>query len=189
MDRGLGTGAQAAASALDSLLQRLPGGCGGWGPDYFEALVSVFEEELRCETNAHLREFWLLLPALCASHCEALLAAKERLGKRGREAATAGFADDGFAMGVAYLLRVLGQDAAFDSLRWHEAAERHYQQRAEEASAAAAAAAARSRGAPAGAHDDAAVAADMRVVKAAALLNEARLLHWTLHGARTFFVN
>jgi WASH complex subunit 7 len=178
----LGEGAVAAAGALDGVLRGLPGGRGGRGADYFAALVNVFQEELRSDTNAHLREFWLLLPALCANHCEALLAAKERLGKRGREAATAGFADDGFAMGTAYLLRVLGQDDAFDSLRWHEAAERHYERLAAEAAAAAVGAKSR---VGSGAADDAAVAADMRAVKAKALLSEARLLHWTIHGART----
>jgi len=178
----LGEGMVAAAGALDAALRSLAGS--GRGADYFAALVSVFQEELRSDVNAHLREFWLLLPALCASHCEALLAAKERLGKRGREAASAGFVDDGFALGAAYLLRVLGQDAAFDSLRWHEAAERHYERLAAEAAAAAAAAKSR---AASGAADDAAVAADVRAVKAKALLGEARLLHWTIHGARTLF--
>lgn len=36
------------------------------------------------------------------------------------------FTDEGFALGVAYLLRVLGVDKAFDNIHWHASAARHY---------------------------------------------------------------
>ena len=119
------------------------------------------------------------------SHCEALAAAKERLGARGRDAATAGFTDDGFALGVAYLLRVLGQEREFDTLRWHESVCRFYAPA--QAGSPQPAPTARSRGGAAAAQEDAAASADMRQTKAATMLGEAKLLHYTLTGARTFF--
>jgi WASH complex subunit 7 len=187
-DAALAPATAAAAGALDDVLAGLSASSGA-SADYFAVLVSVFAAELCGDANAHLREFWLIVPALCLSHCEALLAAKERLAKRGREAAAAGFTDDGFALGIAYLLRVLGQDKAFDTLRWHESAARHYAAaHAAKEDKAAGAAGARPRGAAAAAaQEDAAAAADMRQTKAAAMLTEANLLHFTLSGARTFF--
>jgi WASH complex subunit 7 len=186
----------AAAEALDAALTALlppssaaDGGAAAStaGADYFAVLVAVFSPELRSEGNAHLRDFWLLLPALCLSHCEALAAAKERLGTRGRDAATAGFTDDGFALGVAYLLRVLGQERDFDTLRWHDSVCRFYAPG--QAAAAQPATAARRSGSGATAQEDAAASADMRQTKAATMLGEAKLLHYTLTGARTFFAS
>jgi len=173
---GLAAPVQEAAQALDGVLSALAAGAGA---DYFAALLSVFAGELRGEANAHLRQFWLLVPALSLSHCDALLAAKDRLTKRGRDALSAGFTDDGFALGVAYLLRLLGQDADFDKLRWHHAAIAHYTHQAAQAGPRGAA--------PAAAQEDAAAAADLRQLKNAALLTEVKLLHFTLSGARTFF--
>jgi hypothetical protein len=137
----------------------------GVGADFFAVLVAVFAPELRAEGNAHLCHLWLLLPALSLAHCEALCAAKERLAARpgSMDAAAAGFTEDGFALGAAYLLRLLGQERQWDTLRWGDAAERFY-------------------GAQAGGG-----AADLRNTRAAALLAEARLLHHTMAYARTFF--
>jgi hypothetical protein len=62
------------------------------------------------------------------SSTEAMLAAKEQLAKKGaRELRGTGtqplFTDDGFALGLAYLLEVLGQNGAFDSLGWLQSAQ------------------------------------------------------------------
>lgn len=62
------------------------------------------------------------------SSTEAMLAAKEQLAKKGaQELRGTGtqplFTDDGFALGLAYLLEVLGQNGAFDSLGWLRSAQ------------------------------------------------------------------
>ena len=174
-----------AATALDGVLGPLMSSDRG-GADYFTALVTVFVGQLRGPDHQHLQDLWLLLPALCVSHCDALLAAKEKLNARGRDATHAGFTDDGFALGCAYLLRVLDQDAAFDSLRWHAAAVRHYTQMQKEAAQPSERPTRASSAAALAEQEDAQAAADLRQLRATALLTEAKLLHYTLQGARTF---
>jgi hypothetical protein len=90
--------------------------------------ASVFSPELQTEQNRHLGTFFLLAPALTISSTEAMLAAKEQLAKKGaRELRGTGaqplFTDDGFALGLAYLLEVLGQSGGFDSLGWLRSAQ------------------------------------------------------------------
>ena len=53
-----------------------------------------------------LRTFFILVPALTINFVEHLLAAKDKL-QRGQLGAA--FTDDGFAMGLAYLLNLLAQ--------------------------------------------------------------------------------
>lgn len=99
---------------------------GAEGTDYFQVLVSVFSAELKGEGNAHLKDFYLILPALTMSAAENMLAAKEKLNRRGKESQTATFTDDGFALGIAYLLSVLGQHDAFDALQWFASTKQYF---------------------------------------------------------------
>jgi WASH complex subunit 7 len=101
------------------------------GTNYFNILVNVFSQELQSDGNVHLKDFFLILPALMISAIEAMMQAKDKLFKRSRTSADSLFTDDGFVLGIAYLLKVLGQDKQFDSLHWFESARKHY--RAEKA--------------------------------------------------------
>jgi WASH complex subunit 7 len=76
------------------------------GATYFHKLESVFAEEMRSPKNSHLQTFFILVPALTINFVEHLLAAKDKL-QRGQLGAA--FTDDGFAMGLAYLLNLLAQ--------------------------------------------------------------------------------
>mgnify|MGYP001064344483 FL=1 len=91
------------------------------GSEYFLMLVEVFSQVFRGDDQLHVRSFYAIVPAVTISFVEAMLGKKEKLHKRsGRN--EAGFTDDGFALGVAYILRLLDQDAEFDSLHWFESA-------------------------------------------------------------------
>ncbi|CAL4067501.1 unnamed protein product, partial [Meganyctiphanes norvegica] len=92
--------------------------------DYFKLLVEVFSSPMREAKNSHLRNFYLIVPPLTFNFIEHSIAAKDNINKKNNKSAA--FTDDGFAMGVAYLLKVLDQNSAFDSLHWWSGVRRHY---------------------------------------------------------------
>lgn len=58
-----------------------------------------------CSFLRHLRLFHMAVPALVAGAVEAGLVAKEALSRRRRGGAPPGFTDDGFPLGLTFLLK------------------------------------------------------------------------------------
>ncbi|XP_014222804.1 WASH complex subunit 4 [Trichogramma pretiosum] len=91
---------------------------------YFKLLIDAFAPAFRDPARAqHLQLFHLAVPPLTLSYVDSTLANKEKLFKRGGEGAA--FSDDGFAVGVAFLLALLDQNAVFDKLLWFQTLEQH----------------------------------------------------------------
>lgn len=88
------------------------------GTDYFKMFVSVFQKEFRSEQNLHLKNFYIMIPALTVSFIDSIMASKEKLGKKGAKDGT--FTDDGFAIGISYILKLLDLNVEFDSLHWFD---------------------------------------------------------------------
>jgi WASH complex subunit 7 len=64
-----------------------------------------------------LRNFFILVPALTVNYIEHILIAKDKLNKKNREGGV--FTDDGFPMGLIYILKMLDQITDFNSLNWY----------------------------------------------------------------------
>ncbi|XP_048863417.1 WASH complex subunit 4 isoform X1 [Brienomyrus brachyistius] len=122
-EEGLSEETQKAASVLDSVLSDLTSNSAE-GTEYFKMLVDVFAPEFRSVKNMHLRNFYIIVPPLTVNFVEHSIGCKEKLNKKNKGGAA--FTDDGFAMGVAYILKLLDQYQEFDSLHWFQAVREKY---------------------------------------------------------------
>merc|ERR1719482_1721263 len=97
--------------------------------DYLNLLTQVFAKALKIEASGPTPEnpmslFHLLVPALTLSHLDSLLVGRETLAKRAVGSQLRSNAlcfDDGFALGVACILSIFGQDHDFQALHWFDA--------------------------------------------------------------------
>uniref|UniRef100_A0A673GME4 WASH complex subunit 4 n=1 Tax=Sinocyclocheilus rhinocerous TaxID=307959 RepID=A0A673GME4_9TELE len=122
-EEGLSEETQKAASQLDCVLSDLTSNSAE-GTEYFKMLVGVFASEFRSVKNMHLRNFYMIVPPLTVNFVEHSISCKEKLNKKNKVGAA--FTDDGFAMGVAYILKLLDQYQEFDSLHWFQAVREKY---------------------------------------------------------------
>uniref|UniRef100_A0A3B3VAH5 WASH complex subunit 4 n=1 Tax=Poecilia latipinna TaxID=48699 RepID=A0A3B3VAH5_9TELE len=122
-EEGLSEETQRSARVLDSVLSDLTSNSAE-GTEYFKKLVAVFAPEFRSAKNMHLRNFYMIVPPLTVNFVEHSISCKEKLNKKNKTGAA--FTDDGFAMGVAYILKLLDQYLEFDSLHWFQAVRDKY---------------------------------------------------------------
>merc|ERR1712126_49591 len=120
-----------AAKTLDQVLSNLIKNFSD-GNNNFQLLVSVFGRQFDDAKQAHLKKFFILVPPLTVNFVEHMISAKEKMSKKNKEGAA--FTDDGLAMGIAYILRVLDQTEAFDSLHWFQAVKEYYESEKQEVS-------------------------------------------------------
>ncbi|XP_069766077.1 WASH complex subunit 4 isoform X3 [Narcine bancroftii] len=122
-EEGLSEETQTAARQLDSVLTDLTRNSAE-GTEYFKMLVDVFSPEFRSSKNMHLRNFYIIVPPLTLNFVDHSISCKEKLNKKNKFGAA--FTDDGFAMGVAYILKLLDQYQEFDSLHWFQSVREKY---------------------------------------------------------------
>lgn len=114
-----------AARNLDSVISTLAKNFSE-NNDYFKVLVKVFHDVTASDEQKHLVNFYMIIPALTVNYVETTVQAKDLMYKNTRRRESY-FSDDGFAIGVAYILAILDQGEQFDALHWFEEVVRKYQ--------------------------------------------------------------
>lgn len=89
---------------------------------FFSILIQVFESVLR--PLEHCKLFYILIPPLTLCFVQHISALKDTSLKQNKNSS---FSDDGFPMGLAYILRLLDQDSLFDSLHWFDSLKKQAQ--------------------------------------------------------------
>jgi WASH complex subunit 7 len=115
---GLHEGTVRAAKNLDDVAGTLASNFSE-GSDYFKVLVTVFQQVLMSGDHAHLDNFYMIVPSLCLSWVDASYQAKMLMYKSNRTRDTY-YTDDGFAVGLAYIMAILQQGSKFESLHWFQ---------------------------------------------------------------------
>ena len=164
-----------AARNLDSVIDSLSHHFAE-GTDYFRMFVQVFQNEFRSAQNAHLKNFYIVVPALTVSFVEHMLVQKEKIGKKGKSEGI--FTDDGFVVGIAYLLKLLDQNKEFDSLHFFESVLKKFQSDSKDASAS------KEKD-----KDLKVSTAQLTINKIQSLFSEFQLLHLNFAGAGIFFLD
>ncbi|CAE1304616.1 MRT43 [Acanthosepion pharaonis] len=121
---GLSAECQQAAKNLDAVIGNLAKNFAE-GTEYFKMLVDVFAPEFRNPKNMHLRNFFIILPPLTLNFVEHSMNCKEKLNRKNKDGAA--IMDDGFSMGLAYILKLLDQYHEFDSLHWFSSVRQKYE--------------------------------------------------------------
>lgn len=96
-----------AAKNLDSVISTLAKNFSE-NNDYFKVLVKVFQDVAASDEQKHLMNFYHIVPALTINYVETTVQAKDLMYKNTRRRESY-FSDDGFAIGVAYILAILDQ--------------------------------------------------------------------------------
>uniref|UniRef100_A0A146KS95 WASH complex subunit 7 n=1 Tax=Lygus hesperus TaxID=30085 RepID=A0A146KS95_LYGHE len=94
------------------------------GSEYLKILTEVFSNIFDTPENNHLRLFPIILPSLTINYIEHIVTEKEKVSKKNKNGMI--FSDDGFAIGVTYLLSVLNLHDEFESLHWFDSVNKMY---------------------------------------------------------------
>lgn len=75
--------------------------------DYLRMMVQQFEGVFENEECAHLKLFYIIIPPVILNYIENLQKSKDKIFKKNNKDAF--ISDDGFPLGIAYLLKILDQ--------------------------------------------------------------------------------
>ncbi|VDK70090.1 unnamed protein product [Litomosoides sigmodontis] len=145
--------------------------------NYLQILVEAFAPELRGNTKyEHLNFFYMIVPPLTINYVDRMLSCKGKLGRRAKQNNT--FTDDGFILGVAFILEVLDQHSYFSDLNWFQSVARECEEEIVNASLGSKSSSAKIALDPSTA---------IRLAKLDQYQKEFQLLSYTFSSAKVFF--
>ena len=97
--------------------------------NYLEILVTSFGDTLSSSKIPEMEMFIFLLPPLTISFIDNAINARDNLLKKNKNEESAYFSDDGFMVGVCYLLKIFDCDKKFESLYWFPSVINYYKAR------------------------------------------------------------
>ena len=95
--------------------------------NYLEILVSSFRESINKEKMPFIELFAFLLPPLIIQFINTAINARDNLLKKNKSEECFYFSDDGFIMGMCYLLKLFMADKKFESLNYFPSVIQYYQ--------------------------------------------------------------
>ena len=95
--------------------------------NYLELLVTSFGDTLSSAKIPEFELFSFLIPPLTITFIDNAINARDNLMKKNRNEESAYFSDDGFMIGVCYLLKIMSCDKKFESLNWFPSVIKYYQ--------------------------------------------------------------
>ncbi|XP_035232006.1 WASH complex subunit 4-like, partial [Stegodyphus dumicola] len=122
-DEKLSDATISGAVKLDSVISNLNKNFSE-GTEYFKLLVDAFAPAFRDPKNGHMKNFFVIVPPLTLNFVEQSISSKDKISRKNKLGAA--FTDDGFAMGVAYILKLLNLYQDFDSLHWFQSVKEKY---------------------------------------------------------------
>ena len=94
--------------------------------NYLEILVSSFGDTLSSAKIPEMEMFSFLLPPLTISFIDNAINARDNLMKKNKNEENAYFSDDGFMVGLCYLLKIFSCAKKFESLNWFPSVINYY---------------------------------------------------------------
>ncbi|MCQ2816175.1 MAG: hypothetical protein MJ252_02805 [archaeon] len=97
--------------------------------NYLLLLVNSFGKAFNKEKIQDIDLFMFLFPAATIKHIETMIIAKKNLSMISKKTKQeeAYFCDDGFIIGMVYIMRVFGINKLFDGLNWFKSAIKHFE--------------------------------------------------------------
>lgn len=96
-------------------------------PDFVRTLVNVFRSVIQKQEsdNSFMGSFFCIVPALCLCWMETSIQGKEMMHKK-NITRDGYYTDDGFSVGLAFALSVLGQTKIYEGLNWFKSIQSKY---------------------------------------------------------------
>ncbi|XP_010934687.1 uncharacterized protein [Elaeis guineensis] len=91
----------------------------------FSILINMFLKELQCSRYHHLKDFFAVVPSFIANMIDSKVHYKDKLLRRDHDSGDIFCLYGSCVMGVAFILKVLGQEKSFDELNWFASAKKN----------------------------------------------------------------